>query len=126
MSIKLTSPIFEYTIPTGLAAGARYTENLELVANTTAEYAPFNSLVVDNFSTRTVKVEYGAGHYVYIRGNSLAEIQQNGIRSFSVENVDSAVTDGFIICYVQKKITPDIALEAMVRKIPVERLMGGK
>lgn len=126
MPIKLSSPVFEYTIPEGLAAGARYTENLELVANTTAEYAPFNSLIVDNFSTKTIKVEYGAGHYVYIRGNSLAEIQQNGIRSFSVENIDSTATDAFIVCYVQKKVTADIALEALARKIPVERLMGGK
>lgn len=126
MPIKLTSPVFEYTIPEGLAGGARYTENLELVASTTAEYAPFNSLTVDNFSTKTIKVEYGAGHYVYIRGNSLAEIQQNGIRSFSVENIDSTPTDAFIVCYVQKRITADIALEAIARKIPVERLMGGK
>ena len=126
MPIKLTSPVFEYTIPEGLAAGARYTENLELVADTTAEYAPFNSLIIDNFSTKTIKVEYGAGHYVYIRGNSLAEIQQNGIRSFSVENIDSTATDAFIVCYVQKKVTADIALEALARKIPVERLMGGK
>ncbi len=126
MPIKLSSPVFEYTIPEGLAAGARYTENLELVADTTAEYAPFNSLIVDNFSTKTIKVEYGAGHYVYIRGNSLAEIQQNGIRSFSVENIDSTATDAFIVCYVQKKVTADIALESLARKIPVERLMGGK
>jgi len=125
MPVKLTSPVFEYTIPSGLATNARYTKNLELVADTTAEYAPFNSLVVDNFSTRTIKVEYGAGHYVYLRGNTLAEIQQNGIRSFSVENVDSSSTDEFIICYVQKKITPDIALESLARNIPVERLMGG-
>lgn len=125
MPVKLTSPVFEYTIPRGLATNARYTKNLELVADTTAEYAPFNSLIVDNFSTRTVKVEYGAGHYVYIRGNSVAEIQQNGIRSFSVENVDSSATDEFIICYVQKKITPDIALESLARNIPIERLMGG-
>ncbi len=126
MPIKLSSPVFEYTIPEGLAAGARYTENLELVADTTAEYAPFNSLIVDNFSTKTIKVGYGAGHYVYIRGNSLAEIQQNGIRSFSVENIDSTATDAFIVCYVQKKVTADIALESLARKIPVERLMGGK
>ncbi len=124
MTVKLTSPPFEYNIAAGLAAGAVHTENLELVANTTAEYAPFNSIVVDNFSAQTIKLEYGSGHYVYVRGNSMAEIEQNGIRSFTVQNTSGVQTDGIIVVYVQKKITADIALEAMARKVPVESLMG--
>lgn len=123
---KLTSPVFEYVIPAGLAPGKMYTQNLEMVADTTAEYAPFNVLTVDNFSTKTVKVLYGAGHFVYLRGNSMVEIAQNGIRSFSVINNDSEATDGIIVAYVQKRVTPEIALEAIARKIPVERLMGGE
>lgn len=123
---KLTSPVFEYVIPAGLAPGEMYTQNLEMVADTTAEYAPFNVLTVDNFSTKTVKVLYGAGHFVYLRGNSMVEIAQNGIRSFSVVNTDTVnPTDGIIVAYVQKRVTPEIALEAIARKIPVEKLMGG-
>jgi len=122
---KLTSPVFEYVIPAGLAPGEMYTQNLEMVADTTADYAPFNVLTVDNFSTKTVKVLYGAGHFVYLRGNSMVEIAQNGIRSFSVVNSDSQATDGFIIAYVQKRVTPEIALEALARRMPVEKLMGG-
>lgn len=124
MAVKLKSPPFEYEIPVGLAAGAVHTENLELVANTTAEYAPFNSIVIDNFSAQTVKLLYGSGHYVYVRGNSMAEIEQNGIRSFTVENVSSVQTDGIIVVYVQKKVTADICLEALARKVSVESLMG--
>lgn len=123
---KLTSPVFEYVVPEGLAPGEMYTQNLEMVADTTAEYAPFNVLTIDNFSTKTVKVLYGAGHFVYLRGNSMVEIAQNGIRSFSVVNSGSGATDGIIVAYVQKRITPEIALEAIARKIPVERLMGGE
>lgn len=122
---KLTSPVFEYVIPAGLAPGGTFTQNLEMVADTTADYAPFNVLTVDNFSTKTVKVLYGAGHFVYLRGNSMVEIAQNGIRSFSVVNNDSEATDGIIVAYVQKRVTPEIALEALARKIPVEKLMGG-
>lgn len=127
MASKLTSPVFEYVIPAGLPPGGTFTKNLEMVADTTADYAPFNVLTVDNFSTKTVKVLYGAGHFVYLRGNSMAEIAQNGIRSFSVVNADSTnATDGFILVYVQKRITPEIALEALARRIPVEKLMGGE
>jgi hypothetical protein len=127
MASKLTSPVFEYVIPAGLLPGGVHTQNLEMVADTTADYAPFNVLTVDNFSTKTVKVLYGAGHFVYLRGNSMAEIAQNGIRSFSVVNVDTTnATDGFILVYVQKRITPEIALEAIARRIPVEKLMGGE
>lgn len=121
---KLTSPVFEYVVPAGLPPSGTYTQNLEMVADTTADYAPFNVLTVDNFSTKTVKVLYGAGHFVYLRGNSMVEIAQNGIRSFSVINTDSGATDGIIVAYVQKRVTPDIALEAIARKIPVEKLMG--
>lgn len=124
---KLTSPIFEYEIPAGLDPGAGFSINLEMVADTTADYAPFNVLTVDNFSTKTVKVVYGAGHFVYLRGNSMCEIAQNGIRSFSVVNTDSTdATDAFIVAYVQKRVTPEIALEAIARKMPVETLMGGR
>ena len=124
MPIKLTSPPFEYEIPEGLEVNANYTANLEMVANTTADYVPFNSIVIDNFSAQTVKLLYGSGHYVYVRGNSMAEIEQNGIRSFTVQNVSGVPTDGIIVVYVQKKITADIALEAIARKVPVETLMG--
>ena len=121
---KLTSPVFEYVIPSGLAPGGTFTQNLEMVADTTADYAPFNVLTIDNFSTKTVKVLYGAGHFIYLRGNSMVEIAQNGIRSFSVVNSGSEATDGIIVAYVQKRVTPEIALEAIARRIPVERLMG--
>ena len=123
---KLTSPVFEYVIPAGLAPGGTFTKNLEMVADTTAEYAPFNVLTIDNFSTKTVKVLYGAGHFVYLRGNSMVEIAQNGIRAFSVVNTGSEATDGIIVVYVQKRVTAEIALEAIARRIPVERLMGGE
>ena len=123
---KLTSPVFEYVIPAGLAPGGTFTQNLEMVADTTAEYVPFNVLTVDNFSTKTVKVLYGAGHFVYLRGNSMVEIAQNGIRAFSVVNTGSEATDGIIVVYVQKRVTAEIALEAIARRIPVERLMGGE
>jgi len=122
---KLTSPVFEYIIPAGLAPGEMYTQNLEMVADTTADYAPFNVLTVDNFSSQRVKVSYGAGHFVYLRGNSVVEIAQNGIRAFTVENTDQLhETNDIILVYVQKRVTPEIALEALARRIPVERLMG--
>ena len=124
MTVKITSPPFEYEIPKGLENHGQYTVNLEMVADTTADYAPFNSIVIDNFSAQTVKLLYGSGHYVYVRGNSMAEIEQNGIRSFTVQNLGGVPTDGIIVVYVQKKITAEIALEAMARKIPVESLMG--
>ncbi len=126
MAPKLTSPIFEYEIPIGLAAGGRYTKNLELVAETTGNYAPFNTLTVDNFSTKTLKVEYAAGHYVMLRGNSLVAIEQQGIRSFTITNTDPAnATDGIVMIYVQKRVTTEIALESIARKIPLETLMQG-
>ena len=122
---KLTSPVFEYVIPAGLAPGGTFTQNLEMVADTTADYAPFNVLTVDNFSSQRVKVSYGAGHFVYLRGNSVVEIAQNGIRAFTVENTDPLnATSDVIVAYVQKRVTPEIALEAIARRIPVERLMG--
>ena len=95
---KLTSPVFEYVIPEGLAPGGVFTQNLEMVADTTADYAPFNVLTIDNFSTKTVKVLYGAGHFVYLRGNSMVEIAQNGIRSFSVVNTDPVRGNGRDYC----------------------------
>lgn len=124
MAVKFTSPPFEYEIPSGLASKAVYTVNLEMVSATEAEYVPFNSIVIDNFSSQTVKLYYGSGHYVYVRGNSMAAIEQNGIRSFSVENTAAVETDGIIVVYVQKKITAEIALESLARHVPVETLMG--
>ena len=127
MAPKLTSPIFEYEIPAGLAPGGVYTENLELVSKTVGNYAPFNTLTVDNFSTKTLRVDYGAGHYVLVRGNSLVEIDQPGIRSFSVRNTDSTnPTDAVIMVYVQKRVTTEIALESIVRRIPIEDLLEGR
>jgi len=126
MAPKLTSPIFEYEIPIGLGPGASYTKNLEMVAETTGDYAPFNTLIVDNFSARTLKITYGAGHYIMLRGNSLAEIDQSGIRSFTVTNTDIAnATDQIIMVYVQKRVTAELALESLARKIPLDDLMRG-
>jgi len=124
MSVYLTSPPFEYVIPKDLPAGGRFTKNLDMVVGSTGDYAPFNSIVIDNFSAQTIKVSYGDSHFVYVRGNSMAAIEQNGIRSFSVENKGAAPTDNFIVVYIQKRITTGLALEAMVRKIPIEKLMG--
>jgi len=124
MSVYLTSPPFEYVIPKDLPAGETFTKNLEMVTGSTGDYSPFNSIVVDNFSAQTIKVLYGSGHFVFVRGNSMAVIEQNGIRSFSVENITATATDSFIVVYIQKRITADIALESMARKIPIEKLMG--
>lgn len=127
MPPKLTSPIFEYEIPAGLPPGGVYTKNLELVAETTGDYAPFNTLTVDNFSTKTLRVDYAGGHYVLVRGNSLVEIDQPGIRSFSITNTDSTdPTDAVIMVYVQKRVTTELALESIVRRIPIENLLQGQ
>jgi len=126
MPPKLTSPIFEYEIPAGLPPGGVYTKNLELVAETTGDYAPFNTLTVDNFSTKKLRVDYAGGHYVLVRGNSLVEIDQPGIRSFSITNLSDTPTDETVMVYVQKRVTTEIALESIARRIPLEQLLRGQ
>lgn len=126
MPPKLTSPVFEYEIPAGLPPGGVYTKNLELVAETTGDYAPFNTLTVDNFSTKKLRVDYAGGHYVIVRGNSMAEIDQPGIRSFSLTNLSDTPTDETVMVYVQKRVTAEIALESIARRIPLEELLRGQ
>ena len=49
-------------------------------------------------------------------------------KNYTLDEFDTSTIVGaleYIICYVQKKITPDIALESLARNIPIERLMGG-
>lgn len=121
----LTSPPFEYIIPDGLAVGGSFAKMFEYEVGTEGLYVPFNSLLIDNFSAEEIEITYGAGHFFRLRGNSMAEIVQPGIRGFTITNIGTNPTDKEIIVYVQKRITTDIALESIVRRIPIEKLMNG-
>lgn len=121
----LTSPPFEYVIPSALPVGGSFAKVFEYEVGTEGLYVPFNSLLVDNFSNSNIDIAYGAGHFFRLRGNSMAEINQPGIRGFTITNIGTIPTDKEIVVYVQKRITTDIALESIVRRIPVEKLLNG-
>lgn len=122
----LTSPPFEYAIPKlSLNPGESFAKTFEYEVGTEGLYVPFNQITVDNFSTARLRLDYGAGHYVIIHPSSTMSIEQLGIRGFSLKNIDTNANDDDIIVYVQKSITADLALESIVRRIPIEKLMNG-
>ncbi len=101
------SPPFERTIPAGdIAASGKKTFDFEHTWNDEASWSPFNQLTISNFSGQRLRVTYAGGHYKHVRPNSSMMIEQYGIRSITIENLDTSnANDDIIEIIIQREVT---------------------
>ena len=124
---SLRSPPFEFVIASGaIAAGATLSYDFENTLNEAAYYSPFNTLVISNFSGQRLKVTYAGGHFKHIRPNSSMVIEEYGIRSISITNLDALnANDDIIECIVQREVTAKHVDLARLTGLPLKEVING-
>jgi len=123
----LRSPPFEFVIASGaIAAGSVLTYDLENTNVEAANYSPFNTLVISNFSGQRLKVTYAGGHFKHIRANSTMVIEQYGIRSISIQNLDALnANDDIIEIIAQREVTAKHVDLARLTGLPLKEVING-
>lgn len=124
--MSLRSPAFTRNINAGLAAGAIDFHNYE-TDTLTGGSAPFNSMMLQNFSGQLLSASYGDKSDIIISPYSIfIDEEAYGLRSLSIKNIDTAPTDKLIQVIVQKTISARDANLANALKIPVEIISKGE
>ena len=124
---SLRSPPFEYVVSSGsIAAGATLTYDWENTNSEAAFFSPFNTLLVSNFSGQRLRITYAGGHFVIVRPNSSMVIEQYGIRSVNIQNLDALnANDDIIEIIVQREVTSKHVDLAMLTGLPLKDVIDG-
>lgn len=127
MAGSLRSPPFEFVISSGsIAAGATLTYDWENTNNEAAFFSPFNTLLISNFSGQRLKVTYAGGHFVIVRPNSSMVIEQYGIRSVNIQNMDALnANDDIIEIIAQREVTAKHIDLSRLTGIPLSDVING-
>ncbi len=100
--IKPRSPSFRYIIPAGLAVNGVYNKWYKGKALDETHYIPFNSIVVTNRASQNLLLHLKTVDYKkYMLGGQMAIVEGEKFVGFSLQNIDSTITDNVIEILVQ-------------------------
>ena len=106
--MTLRSPRYNFTIPAGrISAGGSYLIELEKNEKY-AENAPYNDVLIRNFSGQRIKVSYGDTMQIMGASEVMHDTEAYGTRRIIIKNSDTTVgNDDIIFVMVSRNITAD-------------------
>ena len=106
--MTLRSPRYNFTIPAGtISAGGSYLIELEKNEKY-AENAPYNDVLIRNFSGQRITVSYGDTMQIMGASEVMHDTEAYGTRRIIIKNSDTTVgNDDIIFVMVSRNITAD-------------------
>ena len=120
---SLRSPRFRFDVPSGLTAGSSAT--FDLKTGMSGQYAPLNSIEVQNFSTQKLTVTAGDAQLV-IAPNSAYAAQIFGLNRVTVTNSGVTATDADVNIIVWQDVTGDMCLISQTLGVPMNKVVKGE
>lgn len=120
---SLRSPRFRFDVPSGLAVGASAT--FDLKTGMSGQFAPLNSIEVQNFSTQKLTVSAGDAQLV-IAPNSAYAAQIFGLNRVTVANSGVTATDADVNIIVWQDVTGDMCLISQTLGVPMSKVVKGE
>ena len=91
----------------------------------TLNQCPYNSVVVQNFSTQKIHVAYGDSSWYVPPQSSLCDPQAYGTRILTFTNADSVANDDLIHVVVSRIVDSDAALVADICDLNIFDVANG-
>lgn len=120
---SLRSPRFRFDVPSGLAVGASAT--FDLKTGMPGQYAPLNSIEIQNFSTQKLVVSAGDAQLV-VAPNSAYTAQIFGLNRVTVTNIGVTATDADVNIIVWQDVTGDMCLISQTLGVPMSKVVKGE
>ena len=120
---SLRSPRFRFDVPSGLAVGQSVT--IDLKTGMPGQFAPLNSIEVQNFSAQKLIVSAGDAQLV-IAPNSAYAAQIYGLNRVTVTNGGVTATDADVNIIVWQDVTGDMCLISQTLGVPMSKVVKGE
>lgn len=120
---SLRSPRFRFDVPSGLAVGQSVT--FDLKTGMPGQFAPLNSIEIQNFSTQKLVVSAGDAQLI-IAPNSAYAAQIYGLNRVTVANNGVTATDADVTVIVWQDVTGDMCLISQTLGVPMSKVVKGE
>lgn len=120
---SLRSPRFRFDVPSGLGVGQSAT--FDLKTGMAGQFAPLNSIEVQNFSTQKLTVSAGDAQLI-IAPNSAYAAQIYGLNRITVANNGVTATDADVTVIVWQDVTGDMCLISQTLGVPMSKVVKGE
>lgn len=120
---SLRSPRFRFDVPSGLGVGQSTT--FDLKTGMAGQFAPLNSIEVQNFSTQRLIVSAGDAQLI-IAPNSAYAAQIFGLNRVTVANNGVTATDADVNIIVWQDVTGDMCLISQTLGVPMNKVVKGE
>lgn len=109
---SIRSPRYTFTIASGaIAAGGVY--QIELERNERyADNAPYNNVLIRNFSTQRLEVTYGDTKQIMGGSEVMNDTSAYGTRRILIKNLSAVATDDIIFVMVSRDVSSDACIIA--------------
>nr|WP_319376641.1 hypothetical protein [uncultured Methanoregula sp.] len=127
MSRRLQSPPFRYLIGAGsLAANGVFTPG-SLETTDKQVFVPFNTLTIKNLSSNLLEVTYLNDLATLVPAGTVVEIQEPGIVTFSIKNLDATTAnDKQIEIIIQRVVRPEHIMLAQLYGAKLCQVLDGE
>ena len=120
---SLRSPRFRFDVPSGLGVGQSAT--FDLKTGMVGQFAPLNSIEVQNFSTQKLSVSAGDAQLI-IAPNSAYAAQIFGLNRVTIANSGVTATDADVTVIVWQDVTGDMCLISQTLGVPMSKVVKGE